>query len=71
VLGIEVEGRANLLVAVGSKVMGKVSALDLLKELSPLIEGKGGGKSDMAQAGGTKPAHLKDTFDKALKILTA
>jgi alanyl-tRNA synthetase len=51
--------------------MGKVSALDLLKELSPLIEGKGGGKSDMAQAGGTKPAHLKDTFDKALKILTA
>jgi len=59
-----------LLTAVGPKVNKKIRANDLLKELAPLIDGRGGGKPDMAQAGGTNPAGLKKAFDQAHKYVS-
>jgi len=41
----------------------------LIRETAPLIGGKGGGKPDMAQAGGTDPAGLDQAIEKAVAIL--
>lgn len=55
-------GKALLLAAKGKKAPSSFKAGDLIKRLSPLIDGRGGGKPDMAQAGGS----LLEGVDKAL-----
>jgi alanyl-tRNA synthetase len=61
-LGSVEDGKAVLLVAVTKDLVGKVKAGDLVKEAAKLVGGKGGGKPDLAQAGGPDPAGI----DKAL-----
>lgn len=43
----------------------------LIKEIAPLIQGGGGGKPGMAQAGGKDPAGMDAALDKAREILGA
>jgi len=57
--------KASLLVAIGPKAPQGVSANELLQSIAPLIEGRGGGKPDLAQAGGTKPEGLAEALEKA------
>jgi alanyl-tRNA synthetase len=57
--------KASLLVAVGPGAPKAVNASELLKSIAPLIDGKGGGKPDFAQAGGTKAAGLADALVNA------
>ena len=61
-LGSEHGGKAVLLVAVSKDLTGRVKAGDLVREAAKLVGGKGGGKPDLAQAGGPDAAGL----DKAL-----
>ncbi|MGA8891095.1 MAG: alanine--tRNA ligase, partial [Anaeromyxobacteraceae bacterium] len=61
-LASEQDGKAVLLVAVTKDLTGIVKAGDLVKDASKLIGGSGGGKPDMAQAGGADPAGI----DRAL-----
>ena len=42
-----------------------------MKELAPVIGGRGGGRPDMAQAGGDKPEKLKEALDKVFEIISA
>ncbi len=58
-LGAEADGKAVLLVAVTKDLVGKVKAGDLVKEGAKLVGGSGGGKPDLAQAGGPDPAGLE------------
>ena len=58
-LGSEADGKAILLVAVTKDLTGKVMAGDLVKEAAALVGGRGGGKPDLAQAGGPDPAGLE------------
>ena len=68
VLGGVKEGKANLLVAVTPDLTKKYRAGDLVKELSKTLGGRGGGKPDMAQAGGGDPAQLDATLQKAYEL---
>ena len=52
------DGKVHLLAAVGKDAPKTLSAANFIKELSPHIEGRGGGKPDLAQAGGTRPEGL-------------
>lgn len=61
--------KASLVVALGPQAPKGLSAADILKDLAPRIDAKGGGKPDFAQAGGTKPAGLNDMIAEALKII--
>jgi alanyl-tRNA synthetase len=61
-LGSAQDGKAVLLVAVTKDLVGLVRAGELVKEAARLVGGSGGGKPDLAQAGGSDPAGL----DKAL-----
>lgn len=46
------EGKLSLVVGVTDDLTGKVSASDLIKKAAAVVGGKGGGRADMAQAGG-------------------
>jgi alanyl-tRNA synthetase len=63
--------KASVLAAVGPQGPKGVSAGDIIKEIAPLIEGRGGGKPDMAQAGGTKPAGIDSALSRALQWVQA
>jgi alanyl-tRNA synthetase len=59
------EEKVALLILVGPNAPKKISANDLMKELAPMVSAKGGGKPDLAQAGGTQPAGMQDLVAKA------
>lgn len=64
VIGAEIGGKANLIVKVSGKLTDKVKAGDLIKELAAIVGGKGGGRPEMAQAGGPNVEKL----DEAIRI---
>ncbi|MDR3608206.1 MAG: alanine--tRNA ligase [Oligoflexia bacterium] len=66
VLGMDEGGKASLVVGVGPQAPKIIGAGDLLKELAPLIDGRGGGKPDFAQAGGTRAAGLPEAMKQAI-----
>jgi alanyl-tRNA synthetase len=57
-LGGEADGKAILLVAVTKDLTGRVRAGDLIKPLAAGVGGRGGGRPDLAQAGGPDPSGL-------------
>jgi alanyl-tRNA synthetase len=66
-LGAEQDGKAILLVAVTKDLTAKVKAGELVKEGAKHVGGSGGGKPDLAQAGGPDPAGI----DRALGAIEA
>lgn len=58
VLACCTEGRVNLVVGVSDQLTSQVRAGDLINFVANQVGGKGGGRADMAQAGGTQPEHL-------------
>ena len=70
-LGARDDGKAYLLVGVTSDLQKKYHSGNIVKELAPLIGGKGGGRPDMAQAGGNNPEKLREALDKVFEILAA
>jgi alanyl-tRNA synthetase len=69
VLGAVSGDKANLLVAVSPDLTGRCKAGDLIKQLAPLIGGSGGGKPELAQAGGGNPAGIDEALAKAAELL--
>lgn len=69
VLAMKDGDKANLIVAIGKDALKKWNANEVLKVLSPLIEGRGGGKPDLAQAGGAKVTGIPAAFEAAEKLL--
>jgi alanyl-tRNA synthetase len=70
-LGAEVEGKAVLLVAVTRDLTSKVKAGDLVKEAARLVGGAGGGKPDLAQAGGADPSGLDAALSRIKALASA
>jgi alanyl-tRNA synthetase len=60
------EDKVALLVSVSADLQDKADAGALLKTMAPAVEGRGGGKKDLAQGGGTKPEGIEAAFN-ALK----
>jgi alanyl-tRNA synthetase len=52
------DGRVTLIAGVTGDLTGKVKAGDLVNHVAQQVGGKGGGRADMAQAGGSNPAAL-------------
>ena len=57
-LGSVVNGQAVLLLRVSKDLLSTLHAGNMMKTLAPVIEGRGGGKPEMAQAGGNNPEKL-------------
>ena len=64
------EGKVNLITAVcPDQVKTGLKAGDLIKAIAPLVGGGGGGRPDMAQAGGKKPEGIQAALSQAAKWL--
>lgn len=63
------EGKVSIVAAVTDDLTDKISAIDLVKAGSHEVGGQGGGgRPDMAQAGGNDASHVKQAF-KSMKSL--
>lgn len=71
ILGTAQNDKANLLVATTPDAVKRgAKAGDLIKNIAPVIGGGGGGRPDMAQAGGKKPDQLPAALQAAKTYLT-
>jgi len=68
-LGSELDGKAVLLVAVTKDLTNRVKAGDLVREAAKLVGGKGGGKPDLAQAGGPNPGGLDQALARVEELV--
>jgi alanyl-tRNA synthetase len=58
-------------VSVSKDLVGRIKAGDIVKQLAPIVGGGGGGRPDMAQAGGKNPEKLGEAIEKAGQIVEA
>jgi alanyl-tRNA synthetase len=58
VLSAVADGKVTLIAGVTADLTGKVKAGELVNHVARQVGGKGGGRPDMAQAGGTDPSQL-------------
>ena len=65
VLGSATDGKVTLLTAVTKDLVDRIPANSLIQKLAPIVGGKGGGKADLAQAGGKDPDKLDDALESA------
>jgi len=63
VLGVANDAKVNLIAGVTKNLTGKVKAGELVNFVASQVGGKGGGRPDMAQAGGDKPENLSQALD--------
>jgi len=71
-LAAENDGKAVLLAAMTADVVARgVKAGDLIKEIAPLVGGKGGGKPDLAQGGGPDAGRIGEAVASAATWLKA
>lgn len=70
VLGTDLGEKCQLIVAVSPDLIQKnIHAHMLIKEIAPLIQGGGGGKQNLAQAGGKDPKGLPKALEKIRHLL--
>ena len=63
-------GKATLISGVTDDLIKRgLSAGDIVKNIAPIIDGGGGGRPNMAQAGGKNPVKLQDALDKAAELI--
>ncbi len=63
------EGKVQLVCAVSKDLIAKAKAGDVVNYVAQQVGGKGGGKPDMAMAGGTQPGELNKALDSLLPWL--
>jgi len=69
VLGGRSDHKAMLIVVVTRDLTGKYHAGNIIKQLAAVVGGSGGGRPDMAQAGGSKPENLSQALEKAYEVV--
>ncbi|MEE2960992.1 MAG: alanine--tRNA ligase [Myxococcota bacterium] len=57
------DGKLGLLIGVTKDAMKTFNAGKMMKEFAPIVGGRGGGKPDLAQGGGTTPEKTKNLFE--------
>ncbi|WP_426704639.1 alanine--tRNA ligase [Staphylococcus shinii] len=62
VLISNVDGKVSLVATVPKTLTDKVKAGDIIKNMAPIVGGKGGGRPDMAQGGGTQPENITEAL---------
>jgi len=69
VLGRSSDGKVSLIVRTSADLTGKVPAGQVIKELAPIVGGRGGGKADMAEGGGNQPENLSTALQKSFEVV--
>jgi alanyl-tRNA synthetase len=69
VLGSTDTSKALLIVVVTKDLTDRFHAGKMIKEIASVVGGGGGGRPDMAQAGGSRPEKLDEALEKAYEIV--
>jgi alanyl-tRNA synthetase len=69
VLGSADTSKTLLIVVVTKDLTDRFNAGNMIKEIASTVGGGGGGRPDMAQAGGSKPEKLDEALEKAYEIV--
>ena len=65
------EGKVNLIVGVTNNLTAKINAGELVALMAKEVGGKGGGRADMAMAGGSQPEHINNALTLATNWIQA
>ncbi len=68
-LGSVLEGRVNLVAMITRDLAGRVHAGDLVKAVAAIVGGTGGGRPEVAQAGGKDPQKLDAALTEVPRLL--
>jgi len=71
VLGSAAGDKVLLIVVVTKDLTGKYHAGNIIKQISTIVGGGGGGRSDMAQAGGNIPGKLDEALSMVYDVVGA
>jgi len=69
ILGRSTDGKVSLIVRTSADLLKKVPAGQVIKELAPIVGGRGGGKPDMAEGGGTQPEKLEAALQASYEVV--
>ena len=69
VLGAAVDGKVSLIVGVTKDLTGKVQAGKVVGQLAAIVGGKGGGRPDLAEAGGSDVSSLDAALAGATQVV--
>jgi len=67
VLGQATDGKASLVARVTDDLTKRLNAGQIVREISALVGGKGGGRADMATGGGNEPANLEKALEASFE----
>jgi alanyl-tRNA synthetase len=68
-LGAANDGKVSLLVVVTKDLITRLKAGDIIKDMASEVGGTGGGRPEMAQAGGKDPAKLDAALQKVFGLV--
>jgi alanyl-tRNA synthetase len=71
VLGNVSEGKVSLVAAVTKDLTNRLDAGKIVKQAAAYVEGSGGGRKDLAEAGGKNPAKLDESLQAVPSIIDA
>ncbi|HSU25876.1 MAG TPA: DHHA1 domain-containing protein, partial [Pyrinomonadaceae bacterium] len=69
VLGRKDDGKVGIIVRVSDDLTDRIKAGNIIREIAPIVGGKGGGKPNMAEGGGTIPEKLDEAISTSLKVI--
>ena len=69
VLGSASGNKALMITIVSQDLVGRFHAGKIVKEIAAVVGGSGGGRPDMAQAGGSRPEKLDEALEKAYGVI--
>ena len=68
-VGSEAEGKAQLVLTVSKSLLERYKAGDLIRDVAAIVGGSGGGRPDMAQAGGTDVGRLAEAIESLYTVV--
>jgi alanyl-tRNA synthetase len=69
VLGRRADGKASLIVRTSKDLHARVPAGQVIRELAPIIGGRGGGRADMAEGGGAQTDKLPEALEMSYAVV--
>jgi alanyl-tRNA synthetase len=69
VLGRSSDGKVSLIVRTSADLTARVPAGQVIKALAPIVGGKGGGKADMAEGGGSQTEKLGEALEASYSVV--
>jgi alanyl-tRNA synthetase len=69
VLGRKEDAKVSFIVRSSEDVKNKIPAGQIIKEIAPIVGGRGGGKPDMAEGGGNQPEKLDEALQASYAVI--